>query len=141
MTTHSIEEPGQLNAILTDAFQRGDLERLVSVYDDDAVLLVPPDGHAARGRKEIRAAVAPLVALRPRFSSAVRRTLQAGGLALTHAEWRMALTEADGSNRELRGHGTIVSRRGPRGDWRIVLDDPLGPAPIDAGPAPEAGHG
>ena len=57
------------------------------------------------------------------------------------AEDILTLTEADGSNRELRGHGTIVSRRGPRGDWRIVLDDPLGPAPIDAGPAPEAGHG
>lgn len=50
--------------------------------------------------------------------------LEAGGLALTHGRWTLALTDAGGRS-ELNGLGTMVSRRDHDGTWRIVLDDPL----------------
>jgi uncharacterized protein (TIGR02246 family) len=127
VTAHAIDAPEQLNAVLADGFRRGDPDAVAGVYDDDAVLVMPPDGQTVRGREAIRAAVAPLVALRPQFSSVVRATLRAGDLALTHAQWRMAVTQPDGRRQELSGQGTIVSRRRSDGNWRIVLDDPMGP--------------
>jgi ketosteroid isomerase-like protein len=58
----------------------------------------------------------------------VVKKVEGDGLALTHARWALAGTEADGSHVELSGRGTIVSRRQPDGGWRIVLENPLTPA-------------
>ena len=51
-------------------------------------------------------------------------TLRSNELALTHASWDLDGTAPDGTRTQLSGTGTIVSRRGPDGTWRIVLDDP-----------------
>jgi uncharacterized protein (TIGR02246 family) len=116
--------PEEVHAVLADAFNRGDLEAVVDLYDDDAALVVPTDDRLVRGRAEIRAATAPVLAASPRFSSVVERKLESGGLALTHARWELAGTTADGSPLRLSGQGTIVSRRRPDGTWGIVLDYP-----------------
>jgi ketosteroid isomerase-like protein len=116
--------PEAIHAVLADAFGRGDLDALVDLYDDDAALVVPTDGRVVRGRTDIRAATAPLLAASPRLTSVVERKLESGGLALTHARWELDGTAADGSLIRLSGRGTIVSRRRPDGTWGVVLDDP-----------------
>src|SRR5262249_11276860 len=63
-------------------------------------------------------------ALRPRMTSVVYKTLRSSELALTQASWDLDGTAPDGTRTRLSGIGTIVSRRGPDGAWRIVLDDP-----------------
>ena len=70
------------------------------------------------------AATAPIISLRPRMTSVVYKTLRSNELALTHASWDLDGTAPDGTRTQLSGTGTIVSRRGPDGTWRIVLDDP-----------------
>jgi uncharacterized protein (TIGR02246 family) len=119
--------PQALHTILVDAFNSGDIDALVDAYDEDAVLVVPPEGQQVQGRDNIRAATAPLVALRPHFTSVVHRMLQTDGLALTHARWELVGAAADGRPMRLSGHGTIVSRRRSDGTWGIVLDNPLSP--------------
>jgi uncharacterized protein (TIGR02246 family) len=119
--------PQALHAILEDAFNRGDLDALANAYDEDAAVVIPPEGQYVRGRDNIRAATAPVLALGPRFTSVVHKTLQTDGLALTHARWELLGTSADGRPVRLSGHGTIVSRRRPDGTWGIVLDNPLSP--------------
>jgi uncharacterized protein (TIGR02246 family) len=119
--------PQAVHTILVDTFNNGDVDALVDAYDEDAVLVVPPNGQQVRGRDNIRAAAAPLLALRPHFTSVVHRTLQTDGLALTHARWELVGAAADGRPMRLSGHGTIVSRRRSDGTWGIVLDNPLSP--------------
>jgi uncharacterized protein (TIGR02246 family) len=119
--------PEEVHAVLEDAFNRGDLDAFVSGYEDDAALIAPPDGQVVRGHAEIRAATAPLFALRPTASIEVKGKLETDGLALTHARWSLVGTDVDGQRIEIDGRGTIVSRRRPDGTWRIVLDDPLSP--------------
>jgi uncharacterized protein (TIGR02246 family) len=125
----SLERPARtpegLHAIIEDAFNRRDLDAYTDAFDDDATLVVPPDGHAAHGRDAIRAATAPLFALQPRMTMEVRKKLQSDGLALTHGAWSLVGTDPDGNRIEHHGRGTMVSRRKPDGTWRIVLDDPL----------------
>lgn len=119
--------PEALHAILEDAFNRGDLDAYTDAFEEDAVLISPPDGRVVRGRADIRAAAVPVFALKPRASIAFRQKLESGGLALSHARWTLAGTDGEGAPVELNGRGTIVSRRRADGTWRIVLDNPLSP--------------
>jgi uncharacterized protein (TIGR02246 family) len=115
----------EVHAVRQDAFNRGDLDALVAIYENDATLLVPPGGHSAHGRNEIRAMMAPVLAERPHMTTTIARTLLGDGWALTHVRWEVA---GDGvSDTALAGCGTVVSRRRPDGTWGIVLDEPLSP--------------
>ncbi|MBS1679720.1 MAG: SgcJ/EcaC family oxidoreductase [Actinobacteria bacterium] len=118
--------PEELHALLAEAFNRGDVEAFLAVYEPDAVMLMPPDGQVIRGTDALRAAVAPLFAARPRFASQVVGKLEADGIAMTHARWTL-LAGAEGERHEESGVGTVLSRRQPDGRWLIALDNPLTP--------------
>ena len=122
--TAGAETPQDLLLIIEDAINRADLDAFLAAHDDGATVVVPPDGRPAHGREEIRAAIAPVLALRPQLEAAVVQTLVAGELALSHSRWHLVLS-GSGSRSHLRGLGTMVSRRTEDGTWRIVLDNPL----------------
>ena len=116
----------EVHAVLRDAFNCGDIDALVAIYEDDATLLVPPGGRSPHGHDEIRAMMAPVLAARPHMSGTVDKTLVGDGWALTHVRWE--ITSDGGNATPLAGRGTVVSRRRLDGTWGIVLDDPLSPA-------------
>lgn len=122
--TARAQDPQDLLRIIQDAINRADLDAFLAAHDDGAAVVVPPDGRPARGHDEIRAAMTPVLAMRPHLETAVVQTLVADGFALSHSRWRLVLSE-NGSRSELRGLGTMVSRRTEDGTWRIVLDNPL----------------
>ena len=128
MSAHSPEE---VHDVLMAAFTAGDVEGFVRTYEEDATLVVPPDEVLVHGRDEIRRAVAPTFALKPRGEATVLKKLESDGLALTQARWRLVGTGEDGQTIELTGDGTIVSRRQPDGSWKVVLDNPLRPPVTD----------
>ena len=119
------DTPEEVHAVIEDAFNRGDLDAFVAVHEADATVAVPPDGGVAHGLDAIRAATAPIFALRPQVTIRVHRKLQSGDLAVTRAYWELVGTASDRSLLHLSGHGTIVSRRRVDGTWGIVIDDPL----------------
>jgi ketosteroid isomerase-like protein len=119
--------PEEVHAVLEDAVNRGDIEAFLAAHEEDAAVVVPPEGRQARGLDEIRAATGPVFALRPRLTSTVLMTLRNGGLALTHARWELVGTAADGASVRMTGNGSVVSRRRPDGTWGIVFDNPLRP--------------
>jgi uncharacterized protein (TIGR02246 family) len=124
----SAHRPEDTHALLEAAFRAGDIDAFVSAFEEDAVMVVPSDGRPVTGRDEIRKAVEPQFALDDLSADIeVVGKLQSDGLALTHARWRLAGTDAEGTALELRGRGTIVSRRQPDGSWLIVLDNPVSP--------------
>lgn len=122
----SARSPEEVHALLEAAFNSGDLDAFVAVFEPEATMASPPDGRRAHGTGEIRAALAPAFALHPRAEIEVVDTLESDGLALTHAHWALTGTDpGDGSSVEMSGRGTIVSRRQGDGSWRIVIDNPL----------------
>lgn len=118
--------PEQIHALITAAFNSADLDAFIDLHEPDAVSVVPPEGRVATGHAEIRAALAPIFALRPTAQIEVVGKLEANGLALTHARVHVAATQG-GERVEITGRGTIVSRRQTDGSWRIVLDNPISP--------------
>ena len=120
------QAPEELHALVEAALNARDADLFVDLYDEDATLIVPPEGARATGRDEIREAISAMLAMRPRARMEVLDKLETDGLALTHGRWTLAGTGADGLPVEISGRGTMVSRRSGRdGSWRIVLDDPM----------------
>jgi uncharacterized protein (TIGR02246 family) len=119
--------PEEIHALIAAAFEAGDLDAFLDLHEVGAVSVVPPEGRRVTGHAEIRAALAPLFALRPQARIEVLDKLATDGLALTHARVHVVATNA-GERLEIAGRGTIVSRRQPDGSWRIVLDNPMSPA-------------
>lgn len=116
--------PHELHAIIQAALSDADVNAFLDAHDDDATIVIPPDGRSVHGRDNIRAAIEPLLALQPEMTTEVVKSLETDGLAMTHGRWRLAVTD-HGCRSELSGLGTMVSRRGADGTWRIVLDDPF----------------
>jgi uncharacterized protein (TIGR02246 family) len=116
--------PEEIQALIAAAFNAGDLDAFLQLHEEDATVVVPPDGDRVSGREAIRAAVQPTFALRPTIRNEVVDKLQGDGLALIHARWNLAGTDG-GQPVEMSGRATVVSRRQPDGSWRIVLENPM----------------
>jgi len=125
--TTSITKPEQLNAAIAEAFRLGDVDAFVALHTSDATVVPPPDARPVHGRDAIRAATAPIIAMKPRMTSTAVKVVEGNGLALTHARWQLSAIAPNGEPLELHGRGTIVSVRQADGIWRIAIDDPLTP--------------
>jgi uncharacterized protein (TIGR02246 family) len=121
------QSPEQTHVLLAAALNSGDIDAFVDVYDEEAVLVVPPDGNRAQGRAQIREAVKPTFALEPTVTLEVLDKLETDGFALTLGRWFIEGTDPDGQRVDLGGDGAVVSRRAPDGSWRILLDHPMRP--------------
>ena len=110
---------------LVRAINAGDLAAAVELYEPEAVLVAQPD-QLARGRDQVRQALAGFVAMRPTLTSEVQHVLEAGDLALYLARWSLRGTSPGGEPVVLRGESTDILRRQADGRWLIAIDDPWG---------------
>ena len=99
-------KPEEIHTLIAAALNAGDLDAFVDLHEEHAVTVVPPEGRRAVGRSDIAAALAPIVASRPRVQIDVVGALEHDGLALTHA--RVQVTGADGERWASVGRGTVV---------------------------------
>jgi ketosteroid isomerase-like protein len=110
---------------MTAAFQRSDLDGVMSAYERPAAIAFEP-GEAVREEDRIREMFAKWFTLEPRFEYAGHDVLVAGDLALHVAPWRMRGTLPGGEPVEREGLSIAVLRRAPSGVWRIIIDNPHG---------------
>jgi uncharacterized protein (TIGR02246 family) len=119
----SAKSPEEMVRVWAEAFNRGDVDALVDLYEPGATLgrLSAP---AAIGQDAIRQVFTDLVASRPRIDAVTRKVVQSDDVALTFGEWTLRTADADGHPREVTGRSTEVLRRQTDGTWRHVIDDP-----------------
>lgn len=120
--------PEEVHALLAQAFNRGDIDAFVDVFEPDAAMVAPPTGAVVHGHDEIRRAVEPIFAFQARMDIEVVGKVQGREVALTHAHWQVVGVDRDGAPVDMAGRGTIVTRQRRDGTWRIALDNPLSPA-------------
>ncbi len=102
-----------------DAFNAGDLEAVVALYEPGAVL-VPAPGHVARGTDEIRAAFEQFLAAKPRITFGVESVITSGDLALGSCEWKLTGVMPDGEAVEMAGIASELLRRQADGRWETL---------------------
>lgn len=122
-TPASAAEPDDLERLLVQRVNAGDVDGLIALFEPNAVMATG-HGPVATGHQEIRQLLAELVAFGEQLTLGKQRpTLRAGDLALT-------------STRLVSGDITAeVARRQTDGTWRWVIDSwsVLGDGPATTG--------
>jgi uncharacterized protein (TIGR02246 family) len=121
----AVMQPDEMNGAFAEAVSSGDVERVLALYEPDALLAARP-GERASGLDEIRAALDELLALRGTMTSRNVWCMQVGELALLQGEWQLSGTAPDGSPVELSSRTAEVVRRQADGSWLYVIDHAFG---------------
>src|SRR4051794_35769490 len=110
----------ELHRRVEEAFNLGDVDALVALYEDDAQM-VRDDGGVAIGLDAIRDIWTGFVALGGRISMETRFAVEQDDVALLSNRW-----EFSGAGMTLTATTAEVARRGSDGIWRYAIDNPFG---------------
>jgi len=117
-----VDGPRELSKLFEQYFAEGDLDQLMTLYEDDAIL--PTARSTASGGDEIRAVLKGYIDSGAKLVFGDSLVFQVDDLALTHTPWTMEM--ADGS--KVEGATAEVARRQPDGYWKYIIDNPDGTA-------------
>jgi uncharacterized protein (TIGR02246 family) len=117
-------QPDDMPAAFEQAFNSGEIEQLLALYESDAVI-VPQPGQVVHGTAAIHDVLQAFLALKLPIRLERKRLLVVGDLALVSSTWKLSGTGPDGSAVDLGGNTTEVIRHQADGMWRYVIDDPF----------------
>jgi uncharacterized protein (TIGR02246 family) len=118
-------KPEDIHPMFAEAFNAGDLERLLAFYEPEARLL-PGRGPLRSGTLEIRAALEVFLAGRGQMTIETAYCIRMGDIALLQAKWRIRTKQAGGEDRVVESSSAEVVRRQPDGRWLYIIDYPFG---------------
>lgn len=119
-----VRQPTELYDRFALAFNNGDLEAIMALFDDAGQTVPFPGQPPVIGVPAIRAVMQQCLALRPQIHYESINVLQADEIALLNTEWRLTLHLPDSYPQEQTGKGIQVARRQPDGSWRLLIDNP-----------------
>lgn len=116
----SVDKPERLHPALEGAFNAHNVDDLVDLYEEDAVL-VAADGSLSAGRAAIRQHWIDKVSLGGHMILTTRYVVQLGDLALLRTDWTFSY-----GHHETSASTAEIARRQRDGSWRYVIDHPYG---------------
>ena len=120
-----VTRPEDLYPALSEAYNAGNLEALVSLYDPKAVFVIKP-GCVTESPAELHSAMQHLVALRARLIVNPRTFIRSDDLVLVLGTFTLCGRRGDGTPFERTSRFADVLRRQPDGRWLLVVDNPYG---------------
>lgn len=118
--------PVEAHVLFQKAFNAGDLQGLMALYEPDATLIPLSGAAAVKGTQSIRSALEGFLALKGTIDVQTKHVVQHGDIALLRAAWRLKGTGSDGRPVEMTHGSAEVVRRQPDGSWRYIIDHPFG---------------
>src|SRR5258708_18901565 len=119
-------QPAEIHDLFRHAFNLGDVEALIALYEPNAVLVV--DGKKVIGRENIRKALESFLARRGRMTLETRAVIESQqGWAVLHGGWVIEPPTGKGAEIATRGLSTEVVRKQQDGTWLFVIDNPYTP--------------
>ncbi|MBV6430999.1 MAG: hypothetical protein IANPNBLG_01121 [Bryobacteraceae bacterium] len=116
-----VTELDKLHSAFTTAFNAGDVEALMDLYESDATL-VPSPGKTVSGSDAIREALTAFLGMKLTIEMGPQSVLTGGtNLAVFRNPWQLKR----GSEVAMSGQAIEVARRGAGGVWRFVIDNPF----------------
>jgi ketosteroid isomerase-like protein len=110
-----------MNSAFAEAFNSNDIEKLVMLYEPNAIL-APIPGKRANGLVEIKSSHEKLLALGGTLEAENLYCMEAGNIALLRGAWRLSGVGSDGMPFEFSGHSAEVVRKQPDGSWLYAID-------------------
>jgi uncharacterized protein (TIGR02246 family) len=120
-----VTRPEDLYPALSEAYNAGDLEAMLSLYDPKAVFVIKP-GRVTESPAELRAAMQHLIALRGSLTVDPHSFTRSDDLVLVLGTFTLSGRRADGTPFESASRFADVLRRQPDGRWLIAVDNPYG---------------
>jgi uncharacterized protein (TIGR02246 family) len=118
--------PAELHTLFRDAFNLGDVEALIALYEPDAVLIV--EGKELTGRQSVWVALESFVARRGRMTLETRAVVESPqGLAVLRGGWAVEPAAELRAGSATQGLSTEVVRKQTDGTWLFVIDNPYTP--------------
>jgi uncharacterized protein (TIGR02246 family) len=119
-----VRTPEEMHAVFAQAFNSGDLEALVALYEPDAVYVGGPE-EITKGTAAIRGLLREALTSNPRLEIETTGVYRSDdGIALTQSRWTISAIEPDGNAVEVTGRSSEVLRRQADGAWLVVIDNP-----------------
>ncbi len=119
-------QPEQLHQLFEQAFNAGDLEALMGLYEPDAAL-IPQPGVTVEGLDGIRDALRWFLDRKGQITLETKLVLRVGELVYLANRWSLAGgTMPDGSPAQLGATTAEVARLQDDGTWLYVIDNAWG---------------
>ena len=109
------------------AFNAGDLDALLKLYDEQSVLVAEP-GKPVQGLENIRQALAGFLALKLPIQLTLRHVYENGDIGFCVADWSIAGKAPDGKDVKVGWTSAEVVKKTSGGNWVYVIDSPYGTA-------------
>ena len=109
------------------AFNAGDLDALLKLYDEQSVLVAEP-GKPVQGLENIRQALAGFLALKLPIQLTLRHVYENGNIGFCVADWSIAGKAPDGKDVKVGWTSAEVVKKTSGGNWVYVIDSPYGTA-------------
>jgi uncharacterized protein (TIGR02246 family) len=107
---------------LGEAYNAGDLDAMLALYDPKAVFVIKP-GRVTEGPEELRAALQHLVDLRARLVATPHTCTRSDDLMLVLGTFTLSGHRRDGTPLERASRFADVLRRQPDGRWLVAVDN------------------
>jgi ketosteroid isomerase-like protein len=120
-----ITKPEDAHRLFAEAFNAGNLDDLVALYDRQAHLISRHE-QVRVGADAIRTTLKEFLALRGKIFIETCYVFEAGDTALLRSRWNVVGTGPDGKLLEMQGQGVEVLQRQSGGTWRYIIDHPFG---------------
>jgi len=115
--TMAARSPEEICRLFQQFMAAGDIESLLSLYDEEAVIL-GRSREVQRGDQGLRQQLVPMAAAKINFTFRIDQVVQSGDIALMHTYWTA-------SSEPMAEHAVEVARRQPDGTWRWLIGDPF----------------
>ncbi len=119
MTARRVDE------IFQEAMNECDLEKAMSLYDDNAVFVQAPGEPELRGKDKIREALRQFQSIKPKLKVEVVQFVEAEDVAFYTLKWEITGTSAEGEKIQMASYDGNVAKRQDDGSWKTIIDNPF----------------
>ena len=121
----TVETPAEMNQAFAAAFNSGNVNNLLALYEPGAVL-VTQKGESLSSLPSIKAELLRLLALGGEMVSENIYAYQNEDIALLRARFTLKTKKPNGEPLEITGQTSEIVRRQKDGRWLYIVDHPFG---------------
>ena len=116
------KKAADVHSILANAYNTGNVDIVLSMYDVTGILVGEPGGQPLSGNEKFEEAVKGILSIKGKMEIKTVYCLQVGDLAVGRSEWNIT----DDGEVKISAKGIEVMKQQADGTWKIIVDHAFG---------------